>query len=62
MGRVSKDGAASCFETHCFATLLSMRPSESRRKASMQQRPLGNSNLDVSAVGLGCNNFGRRIA
>jgi len=27
----------------------------------MQQRPLGNSNLTVSAVGLGCNNFGRRV-
>jgi aryl-alcohol dehydrogenase-like predicted oxidoreductase len=27
----------------------------------MQQRPLGNSGLRVSLVGLGCNNFGRRI-
>jgi aryl-alcohol dehydrogenase-like predicted oxidoreductase len=24
-------------------------------------RPLGDSGLDVSVVGLGCNNFGRRI-
>src|SRR5580698_11170209 len=27
----------------------------------MQQRPLGNAGLRVSLVGLGCNNFGRRI-
>src|SRR5579872_4938707 len=27
----------------------------------MQQRSLGNSGLRVSLVGLGCNNFGRRI-
>src|ERR1700678_4268186 len=27
----------------------------------MQQRTLGNSGLRVSLVGLGCNNFGRRI-
>lgn len=27
----------------------------------MQQRPLGRSGLTVSAVGVGCNNFGRRI-
>lgn len=27
----------------------------------MQQRPLGRSELTVSAVGVGCNNFGRRI-
>ena len=27
----------------------------------MQKRKLGNSNIDVSVVGLGCNNFGGRI-
>jgi aryl-alcohol dehydrogenase-like predicted oxidoreductase len=29
--------------------------------ASMDHRPLGRSGLVVSRVGLGCNNFGRRI-
>jgi aryl-alcohol dehydrogenase-like predicted oxidoreductase len=28
---------------------------------SMRQNPLGRSGLTVSAVGLGCNNFGRRL-
>ena len=27
----------------------------------MRQNPLGRSDLTVSAVGLGCNNFGRRL-
>src|ERR1700674_1644002 len=27
----------------------------------MQKRKLGKSNIEVSVVGLGCNNFGRRI-
>ena len=27
----------------------------------MQENPLGRSGLSVSAVGLGCNNFGRRL-
>jgi aryl-alcohol dehydrogenase-like predicted oxidoreductase len=27
----------------------------------MRYRPLGNSGLEVSVVGLGCNNFGRRL-
>ncbi len=29
--------------------------------ASLPTRPLGDSGIDVSVVGLGCNNFGRRI-
>src|ERR1019366_9415481 len=32
-----------------------------RRGRSMHYRPLGNSGLLVSVVGLGCNNFGRRL-
>src|SRR5919107_2314319 len=27
----------------------------------MREQPLGRSGVDVSAVGLGCNNFGRRL-
>src|SRR5882672_9988137 len=27
----------------------------------MNHRPLGDSGLDVSVLGLGCNNFGRRV-
>ena len=29
--------------------------------SAMLQNPLGSSDLTVSAVGLGCNNFGRRL-
>ncbi|MGO9882593.1 MAG: aldo/keto reductase, partial [Solirubrobacteraceae bacterium] len=29
--------------------------------AQLPTRPLGDSGLDVSVVGLGCNNFGRRL-
>src|SRR6185503_20132176 len=42
-----------------------MRPSAegwpTRGSGMMQQRSLGNSGLRVSLIGLGCNNFGRRI-
>src|SRR5687767_15346942 len=30
-------------------------------EARMREQPLGRSGLTVSAVGLGCNNFGRRL-
>src|SRR3954464_9517093 len=43
------------FETPRFARLLGMR-SEKREKPRLAQ-----SNIEVSVVGLGCNNFGRRI-
>ena len=29
--------------------------------SSLPTRPLGNSGLQTSVVGLGCNNFGRRV-
>jgi aryl-alcohol dehydrogenase-like predicted oxidoreductase len=34
---------------------------EQAANSLMEQRKLGNSNIEVSAVGVGCNNFGRRI-
>ena len=41
--------------------LPTMRPAETGTSEKMEKRKLGNSSLEVSAVGLGCNNFGGRM-
>ena len=41
--------------------LPTMRPAGTGASEKMEKRKLGNSNLEVSAVGLGCNNFGGRM-
>src|SRR5712671_912899 len=52
--------ASRAFRLPISAGYNSVRPASSPQDWSMQIRNLGGSGLRVSAVGLGCNNFGQR--
>src|SRR6201988_3646041 len=57
-----RGGPAPCRAVFDASQCASHRPQiPSDRTVSMQIRNLGGSGLRVSAVGMGCNNFGQRI-
>src|ERR1019366_10780836 len=62
--RLYPRGAGAVLASHYDRDLArghQVRAVATRRGRSMHYRPLGNSGLLVSVVGLGCNNFGRRL-
>lgn len=50
-----------CQATHARPLPLYLRAHQSREKSTVEYRNLGRSGLQVSVVGLGCNNFGGRM-